>query len=186
MKQLFIALIALSVAFSAHASRGTGGADLKPNPFATITVTADRIIGTFHAEASLRISTGPGTTRERFHNTTGTGALGGPTGTAPLARALYTAYYPDAIGRVVATADFGTNGGIEPERPEIEPVASDVCLVSRVIFNERGEVLESVDPKTTCYAITTATSGRSWRNGWARQRRRWSGSSCGGCATSTI
>ena len=52
------------------------------------------------------------TTRLRYHTETATGPLGNPS-TVPLARVLYQASWPDALGRVIASADYGTNGGID-------------------------------------------------------------------------
>ena len=49
---------------------------------------------------------------QRFHDTTGTGPLGGPNDEEqPKGRRTYTATWFDPIGRVVASADYGTNGG---------------------------------------------------------------------------
>ena len=48
------------------------------------------------------------TSRQRFHNATGTGALTTPDGAQPKARVSHVASYPDAIGRVQAVANYGT------------------------------------------------------------------------------
>ena len=50
------------------------------------------------------------TTRLALPHETATGPLGNPS-TVPLARVLYQASWPDALGRVIASADYGTNGG---------------------------------------------------------------------------
>ncbi len=51
-------------------------------------------------------------TRERSHNAVAsqTGPLNDPS-TTPKARVTHVAFYHDGIGRVIATADYGTNGG---------------------------------------------------------------------------
>jgi hypothetical protein len=77
--------------------------------------------------------------RERNHDATGTGSLHGPSGTQPCARVSYAASYPDALGRILATADYGTGGGTAPTRPATIPASSDTCLVSLSHYNERGE-----------------------------------------------
>lgn len=72
----------------------------------------------------------PHTRHERLHDATGTGPLGGPDGAQPRARRSYLALYQDGIGRPRFTADFGTNGGAELERPEVPPEPSEMVLVS--------------------------------------------------------
>ena len=42
-----------------------------------------------------------------------------PAGPQPKGRLSYQGYWADALGRTTATASFGTNGGLAPERPEI-------------------------------------------------------------------
>uniref|UniRef100_UPI0035694D90 hypothetical protein n=1 Tax=Novipirellula sp. TaxID=2795430 RepID=UPI0035694D90 len=65
-------------------------------------------------------------TRQRYHNAPAaqTGALGSPTVT-PNARIQYSANYPDALGRSVATAGYGTNGGVSFTRSATIPASSD-------------------------------------------------------------
>jgi hypothetical protein len=50
--------------------------------------------------------------RRRYHNVPDNqmGPLQNPA-TTPKARVTYVATYPDAMGRMIATADYGTNGG---------------------------------------------------------------------------
>ena len=86
---------------------------------------------------------------ERFHNTSGVGPLLGPTGDAPNARVLYQMYFVDGLQRVIATANYGTNGGTPPERPETVPERSDTVLVSTTDYNARGEVAAVADPNAT-------------------------------------
>lgn len=56
------------------------------------------------------------TMRQRFHDETGTGALGGPS-SGIRARVALTAYYYDAANRPTATVNVGTNGGSAYTRP---------------------------------------------------------------------
>jgi YD repeat-containing protein len=60
------------------------------------------------------------TTRQRFHDETGTGVLGTPS-SGNHARVSYAANYYDAADRPTATADFGTNGGNAWTRPGTAP-----------------------------------------------------------------
>ena len=71
------------------------------------------------------------TTRQRYHNAPAsqTGALKNPSET-PKARVTYVASYPDALGRTVATANYGTNGGTALVRSSTIPTGSDNILVS--------------------------------------------------------
>ncbi len=64
--------------------------------------------------------------RRRYHNApdSQTGPLEDPA-TTPTARVSYVASYPDALGRVIATADYGTNGGTALTRPATVPARSD-------------------------------------------------------------
>ncbi len=88
------------------------------------------------------------TVRQRFDNATGTGELQNPT-TEPKARVSYAAHYPDGIGRTVATANYGTNGGAAWTYAATVPTRSDTVLVNSSVFNEAGEQAESMDPMGT-------------------------------------
>lgn len=84
-------------------------------------ISADTVlkqIETAFDEASNAIQT---TTRDRYDSATGTGALGTPSSAAPMARVEYVAQYPDALGRTVAVANYGTNGGASLSRPDTIP-----------------------------------------------------------------
>ena len=80
--------------------------------------------------------------RRRFHDATGTGALGGPTGDQPRARCTWTSAWHDPIGRSIFGANYGTVPQPAPvdtaamdlagwQRPALPPVGSDIVLVSR-------------------------------------------------------
>jgi hypothetical protein len=82
---------------------------------------------------------------ERFHDASGMGPLGDPTH-EPKARVLYSMSYADPLGRTIATANYGTNGGVAPGRPETVPERGDTVLVSTTDYNSRGEVAATADP----------------------------------------
>ncbi|MEO8495591.1 MAG: RHS repeat-associated core domain-containing protein, partial [Planctomycetota bacterium] len=86
-------------------------------------------------------------TRQRYHNApaTQTGTLQSPSLT-PNARVTYTALYPDATGRKIATANFGTNGGAAFTRPATVPSRSDTVLVTTTAYNNAGETFSTTDP----------------------------------------
>ncbi|WP_162668091.1 polymorphic toxin-type HINT domain-containing protein [Gemmata massiliana] len=69
------------------------------------------------------------TVRDRFHDATGTGALGTPT-TGIAARVSYAGYYYDLADRMVAAVDVGTNGGSSWTRPGTVPSRSATVLVT--------------------------------------------------------
>jgi RHS repeat-associated protein len=85
------------------------------------------------------------TTRDRFHDATGTGALGTPTSGVP-ARVSYGANYFDAADRLTASVDVGTNGGSAYTRPSSVPSPSDTTLVTSYGYNAAGWVSDETDP----------------------------------------
>jgi len=87
------------------------------------------------------------TVRKRYHNAPDSqkGALQDPS-TTPKARVTYSAMWQDGIGRTVATADYGTNGGTSLSRPDTIPESSDTILVSFTHFDDAGNAYELVDP----------------------------------------
>ena len=97
--------------------------------------------------------------RQRFDNATGAGALQDPSN-EPKARVSYVANYPDALGRTVATANYGTNGGSAWTRPATIPARSDTVLVSSTVFNDAGEQEESTDPMGTVTRQEFDAAGR--------------------------
>jgi YD repeat-containing protein len=94
------------------------------------------------------------TMRERYHNAVASqaGPLQNP-GTTPNARVTYVAQYPDAIGRVVNSANYGTNGSTSLSRPATAPVRSDTILVSSSAFDSAGNVATITDPAGTVTCI---------------------------------
>jgi hypothetical protein len=100
------------------------------------------------------------TTRERFHNATGTGELTSPTGVQPKARVSYLAYWPDALGRAHNVANYGTNGGTALTRPNTAPARSDTVLITTIDYNDRGEAYQVTDPKGAVNESTFDDAGR--------------------------
>ncbi len=84
-------------------------------------------------------------TRRRFHDATGTGALTTPSGAQPKARVSYVAFWPDALGREQARADYGTNAAAAFSRPANPPARSDTVLVASTLYNQAGEAYETTD-----------------------------------------
>jgi RHS repeat-associated protein len=84
--------------------------------------------------------------KQRFDSALDTqvGELGSPS-TAPMARVSYFASYADAVGRSVAAANYGTNGGVVWSRSETIPLASDTILVSLTFYDEAGNATQSTD-----------------------------------------
>jgi RHS repeat-associated protein len=83
--------------------------------------------------------------RQRFHNATGTGALGSPTSGIG-ARDYYSTYYYDAANRLMASVDVGTNGGSVYVRPSTPPAPSNTALVTSYTYNAAGWVQDAIDP----------------------------------------
>jgi RHS repeat-associated protein len=83
---------------------------------------------------------------QRFHNATGTGALGSPTSGIG-ARVYYTADYYDNADRLTASVDVGTNGGTAWTRPSTAPASSATVLVSTYAYNSMGLVQDVTDPQ---------------------------------------
>jgi RHS repeat-associated protein len=92
--------------------------------------------------------------KERYDTATGTGPLKDHGAAQPQARVSYVASYPDAIGRTVATANYGTNGNLAWTRTPLIPSCTDDVLVNLTAFNPKGEPFQTTDPML---AVTTRT-----------------------------
>jgi RHS repeat-associated protein len=127
--------------------------------------------------------------RKRYHNAPAAqvGALGDPS-TTPNARVAYSAVYPDSLGRAVATADYGTNGGASLMRSSTIPARSDTCLVSSVQFDVAGNRGSTTDPASTVtcfgYDAVPRTVSQIMNCVTASSSSSSSSSSGGGCAPS--
>jgi YD repeat-containing protein len=86
------------------------------------------------------------TSKDRLHDATGNGSLNGPSGSQPKSRDSYAAMWYDEIGRSVASANYGTNAGTAPTRPNSAPASSDTVLVSQSEFDITGRAIKSTDP----------------------------------------
>ena len=90
------------------------------------------------------------TSRQRFDDATGTGPLGyWNSTTQPKARVSYMAFYPDGIGRPLATGNYGTNANLTWTRPAVTPPRGDDILVSSTYYNPAGNAAEETDPMGT-------------------------------------
>tara|TARA_R110002111_G_scaffold164386_3_gene230587 strand:+ start:42527 stop:48934 length:6408 start_codon:yes stop_codon:yes gene_type:complete len=86
-------------------------------------------------------------TRQRYHDAPAsqTGALQDPS-TTPKARVTYTATYSDTLGRIVANANYGTNGGAALTRSTTIPSRSDTVLVTSFTIDSAGRLYQTTDP----------------------------------------
>jgi YD repeat-containing protein len=126
-----------------------------------ISVTSDTVFQQTETTYDAASNVTQTVVRDRFHNATGTGPLTYPGSSQPQARAAYVALYPDALGRLVNSADYGTNGGatLSPP-PSTAPARSDTILVTTTGYNERGEANQMTDPKGTVNQLTFDDAGR--------------------------
>jgi RHS repeat-associated protein len=131
-----------------------------PTYAAAKTVTSDTVMHQIEWSYDAASNLIQQVTRQRFHSTTGTGPLLSATGTAPNARVSYVAFYFDALGRQIATADYGTNGAVAWTRSDTIPVGSDTVLLSRVAYNDKGEAHETTDPRGIITHRDTDEAGR--------------------------
>jgi YD repeat-containing protein len=102
------------------------------------------------------------TNRVRYHNAAATqlGQLQNPSVT-PNARVSYVALYPDPIGRIVNSADYGTNAGVTMIRPSTAPARSDTILVNSTSFDSTGMVYTTTDPAGIVTLFLYDAAGRS-------------------------
>jgi RHS repeat-associated protein len=72
--------------------------------------------------------------------------------------------WADGVGRTIASANYGTNDNAgPPERPDEPPEGSELILVSRTAYNERGEAFESIDPAGKVDRSYSDDAGRTVR-----------------------
>jgi RHS repeat-associated protein len=98
--------------------------------------------------------------RQRFHNATGTGALGSPSSGIG-ARVYYAASYYDSADRDVADVNVGTNGGTAWTRPSTPPSSSATVLVTTTAYNAAGWVQDVTDPMGIDTRTTQDNLGRT-------------------------
>ncbi len=80
---------------------------------------------------------------------------------APQARVSHVASWHDALGRIVAAADYGANGVSALVRPQQIPNSSDALLVTRTRYNARGELFEQLDAAGRNSVTTYDDAGRA-------------------------
>ncbi|MFO0847175.1 MAG: RHS repeat-associated core domain-containing protein [Gemmataceae bacterium] len=128
-----------------------------------LTVTGDTVLSQaefiYDANGNVLLTT----TRDRFHDATGTGALGTPS-TGVAARVSYSAAYYDLVDRPTAAVDVGTNGGSAYTRPASVPGRTDSALVSSVVYDAAGRVWKTTDPRGIENRTEYDAEGRSTRD----------------------
>ncbi len=99
--------------------------------------------------------------KSRNHDETATGALMTPTA-SPKARATYATAYYDAANRVVATVQYGTNGGTTVSAPgsSTPPSSSNSVLVTSTSYNASGWAASVTDPKGLVTNTSYDAAGR--------------------------
>ena len=101
------------------------------------------------------------TSKDRLHDATGNGSLNGPSGSQPKSRDSYSAMWYDEVGRSVASANYGTNAGSAPTRPDSAPASSDTVLVSKTEFDIAGRSIKSTDPAGAVVKTEFDDAGRT-------------------------
>ena len=86
------------------------------------------------------------TAKQRFHDETGTGALG-TASTGVKARVSYAASYFDGADRLTGVVDVGTNGGSSYTWPFTVPSRSDTVLVTTTAYKSAGLAWKRIDPR---------------------------------------
>ncbi len=99
------------------------------------------------------------TTKQHFHDDTGTGELG-TASSGNKARVSYQAAYYDSADRLVNSVDVGTNGGSSYTRPGSAPSRSDTVLVTTYGYAASGLLQDVTDPKGLLTKSTYDNIGR--------------------------
>ena len=86
------------------------------------------------------------TSKLRFHDASGTGALGDAS-SGVKARVSHNAFYHDDVNRLVAEVNVGTNGGSSYIRPGSIPSRSDTVLVTSYTHDSAGNLFSTTDPR---------------------------------------
>ena len=103
------------------------------------------------------------TTFDRYDDAPATATGGLDALGAAYARASYVAYWPDGIGRTVATTDYGAAPVVPPSGGPA-PTCYDPTGLTRVTltdFNARGEAYETIDPAGNIRLTTDDDAGRT-------------------------
>ena len=75
-------------------------------------------------------------------------------------RVAYQAQWADALGRTIASADYGTNGGSVLSRPATIPARSDTVLVTTTVYDATGLVESTTDPAGVVTRFSYDDAGR--------------------------
>jgi RHS repeat-associated protein len=148
------------------------------------TVAPDTVVEQVETTYDAASNTIQVTTRQRYHNATGAGPLGTPSSAQPKARVTYAANWPDALGRVLAAANYGTNGGISLTRPSTIPASSAIVLVNLIAYDAGGDVQSTTDPMGTVTLFAYDAVGREVQR-ILNYRTQSSSSSLSGAALSS-
>jgi RHS repeat-associated protein len=152
-KTVYDALGRATVAYTAYFD-GSGSDD-------PASVASNVVLTESHSELNDAGQVVLATSKDRLHDSSGTGSLVGPNGTGPKSRDSYSAMWYDKSGRSIASASYGTNDGVVPVRPDSSPVSSDTVLVSQTHFDIAGRAFESVDPADRVTRIEFDDAGRT-------------------------
>ncbi len=109
-------------------------------------VTSDNVLSQVEPSYDIGGRTLMVTSKERFHDETGTGALGTPS-TGVKARVSYGTNYFDKANRVTSSVNVGTNGGSAYTRPGSVPSRSDTVLVTDFGYNSAGWTETVTNPR---------------------------------------
>jgi RHS repeat-associated protein len=110
----------------------------------------------FHDAAGNLLQT---TTKQRFHDETGSGALGNAS-SGVRARVSYAAFYHDLANRLTHQLDVGTHGGTAFVRPTTPPARSDTARVTSFAYGPGGFVNQQIDPRGIEMRFTHDPLGR--------------------------
>ncbi|MDZ4847682.1 MAG: RHS repeat-associated core domain-containing protein [Pirellulaceae bacterium] len=152
-KSLYDGIGRVTASYSGYLSSGTFNPDSVAND-----VIFDQNEMQYDAASNIVFTTA----RQRWDNATGTGSLNGPSGSQPKSRDSYSANWSDALGRMIATANYGTNSNAgPPTRPGAVPASSDTVLVNETRYNSAGEGFETVDASGKIDRMLFDAAGRT-------------------------
>ena len=99
----------------------------------------------------------------RNHDASATGSASAGDLTSSNSRVTYSAAWYDGVGRVIATADYGTAGGTAmtiADRPTVPPTSSDTVPVSLTEYDNIGQAYKTTDPMGRVIIKTFDALGR--------------------------
>lgn len=140
-------------------------------------VVAEQTLQVYRDDGALRRST----SFQRLPASMGNGPLGWPSGTGPAARASITGAWSDALGRQVAVASYGTNGGEDLILPSDVPARSDTVLVTSFTRDAAGDVVASIDPSGVVTRVELDALSRP-----VRRIEAWTGGAPSGGSDRTV